>query len=62
MEQVFYEHGFKNVEFKLPVHVRNGDGAVVAHYLRADHRQSFALRWINFPGHYRTSRFVFRED
>lgn len=51
----------EHVELKVAVRAADGDGDVVAHDLRAHHRQRLALRRVDLAGHDRRPRLVLRQ-
>lgn len=45
-------------DLKVPVRSGNADGRLIAHHLRGDHCQSFALRRVDLARHDTTSRLI----
>ena len=61
LQHVVDEHRLEDVELEVPARAGDADRDVVAHDLRADHRQRLALRRVHLAGHDRAARLVRRE-
>ena len=51
LQHIENQHRFENVQFKITLTARNGDGRMIAHHLGADHGHGLALCWINLAWH-----------
>ena len=47
-EDVRDNQGLEDVELEVAVGAANGDSDVIAHHLSGDHRDGFALSWVDF--------------
>ena len=58
VEEVINHHGFEHVEFEVSHAATYVDSHVVAHHLRSNHGEGFALGGVYFTGHDGTAGFV----
>ena len=51
----------EHVQFEMALKAADSDRGVISHHLRAHHRESFTLCWIDFTGHNGRPGFIFRQ-
>ena len=61
-KHVVNDHGLEDVELHVALAAGDRHGHVVAHHLRAGHRQRFGLGRVDLARHDRGAGFVFRQD
>ena len=61
MQEIVDHHRLEDIQLEIALRAGEGDGGVVAVDLHGDHGHGFALRGIDFAGHDRGARLVFRD-
>ena len=61
LQHIIGHDGLIDIELKVPLAARDGHGRIIAHNLRADHGEGFALRRINFARHDGAARLIGRQ-